>query len=147
MRPRHAHTNCSGQAAIEFIVVGIVLFFFLFFYLSLSIVLIVSEYMDYVTFMTARTYKSGFSTQEYQQRYARDFVFKNYTDKIGPGLARNFQLEFTALDPNDDQTQGVVATYDMDLFYMPPLFISGGDSPVSRITLRSAAFFSPPPAF
>lgn len=137
----------SGQAAIEFIAVVIVLFFFLFFYLSLAIVLTVSEYMDYATFMAARTYKSGYSSEEFQQRYARDFVFKKYTDKISPDIARNFRLEFTALDPNDEQTRGVVATYDMDLFYMPPLFITGDDQPVSRITLQSEAFLGRDPAF
>ena len=51
--------NEKGQSAIEFIVVVVVVFFFLLFYLSFSITLIASEYVDYATFMAARTYKSG----------------------------------------------------------------------------------------
>lgn len=139
--------NRRGQAAIEFIAVVVVLFFFLFFYLSLAIVLTVSEYVDYATFMAARTYKSGFSTEEFQQRYARDFVFQKYIEKISPDIARNFKLEFVALDPNDEQTKGVVATYDMDLFYLPPLFVTDDDKPISRISLKSEAFLGRDPAF
>ena len=138
--------NRSGQAAIEFIAVIVVVFFFLFFYLSLAIVLTVSEYMDYATFMAARTYKSGYGTEAYQERAARDVVFKKYTDNINPSIARNFNLEFTQLDPNDEQTKGVVATYDIDLFYMPPIFVTG-DQPPSRITLKSEAFLGRDPSF
>lgn len=139
--------NRSGQAAIEFIAVVIVIFFFLFFYLSLAIVLTVSEYMDYATFMAARTYKSGFSTEEFQKRYARDLVFKKYTDNINPSIARNFNLEFVQLDPDDEQTKGVVASYDMDLFYLPPIFVTGNNQPVSRISLKSEAYLGRDPAF
>ncbi|MBI1859300.1 MAG: hypothetical protein HYR96_00065 [Deltaproteobacteria bacterium] len=138
--------NRSGQAAIEFIAVVVVIFFFLFFYLSLAIVLTVSEYMDYATFMAARTYKSGFSTEDYQKRYAKEFVFKSYTDKINPSIARNFDLEFAQLDPNDEQTKGVVASYDIDLFYMPPMFVTDG-APPSRISLKSEAYLGRDPAF
>ncbi len=144
MRLRKLKTR-SGQAAIEFIAVIVVVFFFLFFYLSLAIVLTVSEYMDYATFMAARTYKAGFSSEEFQRRGAQEQVFRKYTDKINPSIARNFKLEFTQLDPKDDQTQGIVATYDMDLFYLPPIFVTGDNQPASRITLKSETFLGRDP--
>lgn len=137
-------TEKKGQAAIEFIAVIIVIFFFLFFYLSLAIVLTVSEYMDFATFMAARTYRSGTSSPEYQRAGAESVTFKQYTDKISPSIARNFRLEFKKLDPNDENTQGLVASYDMDLFYLPPIFVMK-DQPVSSITLTSEAYLGRDP--
>jgi hypothetical protein len=145
MELKRDRKNERGQAAIEFIVVVVVVFFFLLFYLSLSILLVTSEYIDYATFMAARTYKSGFSSQEYQQQYARQ-VFDGYTSRVA-GIARRFDLQFVDADPNDRQTAGVIATYDMDLFYLPPVFIKSGPLPVSRISLSSEAHLGRDPAY
>src|SRR5688572_2523393 len=92
----------KGQAAIEFMVVVVVVFFFLLFYLSLSIVLVTSEYIDYATFMAARTYKSAYGGRAAQQQKAKD-VFSQYTGNV-QGIARNFKLEFVNAEPNDEQT-------------------------------------------
>ena len=135
----------SGQAAIEFIVVVIVIFFFLFFLLSLSMAMVVSDYVEYATFMAARTYKSGYSSRGAQERFARR-VFTAYTERIDP-VARNFQLRFVNVGEGSDLTAGVLTTYELDLFYLPPLFITGDDVPVSRITLRSEAVLGRDPAF
>lgn len=139
--------NERGQAAIEFIVVVVVIFFFLLFYLSLTMLIVTSEYIDYATFMAARTYKSGFSTKEYQQKYATD-IFNSYTSKVtGSGLARNLTLNFVDATPGDDQTAGVIANYTMDIFYLPPVFIKSGTIPVSRIDLSSEAHLGRDPAY
>jgi Flp pilus assembly protein TadG len=135
----------GGQAAIEFIVVVVVIFFFLLFYLSLTILLVTSEYIDYATFMAARTYKSGFSTKDYQQRYATE-IFNSYTSKV-QGIARNMTISFVNADPGDEQTAGVVANYQMDMFYLPPVFIKSGTLPVSRINLSSEAHLGRDPAY
>jgi Flp pilus assembly protein TadG len=137
--------NERGQAAIEFIVVVVVIFFFLLFYLSLSLLLVTSEYIDYATFMAARTYKSGFSTKEYQQKYAND-IFNSYTSKV-QGIARNMQLSFVDPQNGDEQTAGVVSTYQMDIFYLPPVFIKTGPLPISRINLSSEAHLGRDPSY
>lgn len=125
----------NGQSAIEFIVVVVVILFFLLFFLSLSIVWVVSDYMEYATFMAARTYKSMFSSREVQERNART-VFNSYAQKV-QGLARNFDVNFVA-GPDGDQSAGVTASYTMDFFYLPPLFIPDG-IPGSAITLKAEA--------
>lgn len=143
-RPLHKKARgTSGQAAIEFIVVVIVVFFFLFFFLSMSFLFVVSDYIDYATFMAARTYKAGLSSEAIQEQRAQE-VFNSYVQKV-QGLARNFQpLVFTKLDPQDEQSSGVVSTYDIDLFYLPPLFL--GEQLESRITLQSEAHLGREPS-
>ena len=57
----------------------VVIFFFLLFYLSLSLLLVVSDYIDYATFMAARTYKSAFDSPETQEQNAQA-VFDSYIE-------------------------------------------------------------------
>lgn len=135
--------NQSGQAAIEFVIVVLVVFFFLFFFLSISILIVTSEYIDYATFMAARTYKAGFGTKEVQQSNARKVFLEQYMPNV-QGIARNIRLEFVNAT-DDEQTSGVVATYDMDMFYLPPLFV-GNKIPPSKITLQSEAHLGRDPA-
>ena len=136
----------SGQAAIEFIVVVVVIFFFLFFLLSLSMAMVVSDYVEYATFMAARTYKSGYSSEERQRIFAQR-VFTAYTERIEP-VARNFDLQFINIGGSgDDRTAGILTSYELDLFYLPPIFISGDNAPVSRITLRSESILGRDPSF
>lgn len=134
----------KGQAALEFIVVIIAVFFFLLFYLSLSMLFVVSDYIEYATFMAARTYKSGFSNRDYQEKYARQ-VFNTYVSKI-QGIATNFNLQMIDV-PENEQTSGVIASYDIALFYLPPLFVLGGTPIPSRLTLTSEAHLGRDPAF
>ncbi len=134
----------SGQAAIEFMVIVVVLFFFLFFLLSLSMVIVVSEYIEYATFMAARTYKAGFSNEARQEANAK-LVFDKYFEKI-QGIARNPQLEFRRAEEGNEQTAGVMARYEMDLFYLPPLF-GPGEMPPSRINLVSESHLGRDPSF
>jgi hypothetical protein len=136
--------NRSGQAAVEFIAVAVVLFFFLLFLMSTAFLLVISDYIDYATFMAARTLKSGFSRAETQQENAR-LVFDQYISKI-EGLARNFRLDFVRSDPGSQATEGVVVSYDIDLFYLPPLFVTDG-APASRITLTSESHLGRDPSF
>lgn len=138
--------NKKGQSAIEFIVVVLVVFFFLFFYLSISMVLVVSQYVDYATFMAARTLKSGYASERAQRANAEE-VFRAYTQNVvGGGLLRTRPtLSFPEAEPGDPRTAGVVATYDLDLFYLPPIFIRGVNIP-SRITLTSESFLGRDPS-
>jgi Flp pilus assembly protein TadG len=135
----------SGQAGIEFMGVMVVIFFFLFFFMSLAITLIVSDYLEYATFMAARTYKAGASSKAKQEEHAQ-LVFDTYFQKI-QGIARNpAPLSFIAADANDNQTQGVLASYTVDLFYMPPVFITQG-SPGSTMNLNAEAHLGRDPSF
>lgn len=124
----------SGQAAIEFIAIAVVLLFFLMFFLSLSILLVVSDYVEYATFMAARTYKSGASREPIQRRNA-EIVFNSYFEKISP-IARRPNLEFIRTDESNVRTSGILASYDMDLFYLPPVF-TGAEALPSRIRLNT----------
>ena len=131
--------NRKGQAAIEFMVVMIVIFFFLLLFLSFSLMLVVSEYMDYATFMAARTYKAGAGDRSNQQANA-ETVFNQYTQFItGNGLARNVSINFANAQGNNEQTGGAVSSYDLDMFYLPPLF-AGSNSVPSRIRLSSETY-------
>jgi len=124
--------NQKGQSAIEFITVVVVVFFFLLFYLSFSITLVASEYVDYATFMAARTYKSGNIDLESQQSAAQR-VFNSYMNPL-QSIIRNPRLSFLPSGAAN-QTEGVKSNYEVDLFYLPPLFVKGG-SP-SRLQLSS----------
>jgi len=143
-RVRRGLRHDAGQAAIEFMVIVVVLFFFLFFLLSLSIVIVVSEYIEYATFMAARTYKAGFSNESRQEANAK-LVFDKYFEKV-QGIARNPKLDFRRSEPNNEQTAGVLASYEMDLFYLPPLF-GPGQMPPSRINLVSESHLGRDPSF
>jgi hypothetical protein len=134
----------GGQAAIEFIMIVVVLFFFLFFLVSIAVVIVVSEYIEYATFMAARTYKAGFSNEARQESNAK-LVFDKYFEKV-QGIARAPRLEFRRAEEGNEQTAGVLARYDMDLFYMPPLF-GPGDMPPSRISLVSESHLGRDPSF
>jgi len=134
----------NGQAAIEFVVVMLVIFFFLLFYLSICILLTTSEYIDYATFMAARTYKSSYGSENSQESYAR-LIFDSYAQKV-QGIARNFNVEFSKTDPQSQQTGGVSASYDIDMFYLPPIFITG-NAPPSKIRLTAEAHLGREPSF
>ncbi len=135
----------AGQAGIEFMGIMVVVFFFLFFFMSLAITLIVSDYLEYATFMAARTYKAGASTKAKQEEHAQ-LVFDTYFQKI-QGIARNpGRLTFLAADSKDEQTQGVLANYTVDLFYLPPVFIGKG-SPGSTMNLNAEAHLGRDPSF
>jgi hypothetical protein len=109
-----------------------VIFFFLLFFLSFSILLVTSNYIDYATFMAARTFKSGYDTTQTKLENA-NAVFNSYADKVR-GIANNLRLEQAPLRDGDPQTAGFVATYDINMFYLPPLFITN-DAPPSLIHL------------
>lgn len=144
VRHKLGRKNERGQAAIEFLVCVVVIFFFLLFYLSMCILMVTSEYMDYATFMAARTYKSAYGSEASQEANAR-IVFDAYTNNV-QGIARNMQLNFTEANPGDPKSGGVEAYYDIDMFYLPPVFISD-DPPPSRIRLTAEAHLGREPGF
>lgn len=140
--------NQKGQSAVEFTVVVVVVFFFLLFFLSLAFVLILSQYVDYATFMAARTYKSAHGDVSAQQRKAQE-VFQEYMRPvIGSSLVKTMpNLVFTEAIPGDraNRSEGVKATYELNLFYLPPLFVTEGVS--SGITLTSESFLGRDPNY
>lgn len=111
--------NQQGQAVIEFLLCSLVIFFFLLFYLSLCVLLISSEYMDYATFMAARTLKASYDKPDTQDSNART-VFSQYANKLSP-VVRNFNVQINGEGPQ----AGVRVEYEADLFYLPPIFVSG----------------------
>jgi len=135
----------DGQSAIEFMTVMMVIFFFLFLFLSLSILIVISEYVEYATFMAARTYKATSKSPDLQFENAKK-VFESYTSKI-EGIARNFNLKEMMADSGQEQTSGVIATYDIDLFYLPPIFALGGAKNPSSITLSAEAYLGRDPSY
>lgn len=134
----------KGQAAIEFIVVVVVIFFFLFLLFSLAMLFAISSYMDYATFMAARTYKTGAFKESSQFRNAQT-VFNSYFDKVS-GLARKPSLEIVRTDPTSVRTEGLLASYDVDLFYLPPVFM-GSNTPGSVLRLNTEAHLGRDPSF
>ena len=64
-------------------------------------------------------------------------VFQEQYIPFVQGVARNIRLEFVNAE-NNEQTAGVVATYDMDMFYLPPLFVG---NKILRIEMRTECFF------
>ncbi|NDC23393.1 MAG: hypothetical protein EBZ49_04610 [Proteobacteria bacterium] len=138
--------NKKGQTAVEFIIICLVVFFFLVFFLSLAFVLVLSQYMDYATFMTARTYKAAHGDSGSQVSKAQA-VFEAYVAPVrGSGLVRNISnLEFTKINPGDraNRSEGVRVSYDVNLFYLPPLFAKNKVDSV--ITLTSESFLGRDP--
>lgn len=138
--------NKKGQTAVEFILICLVVFFFLLFFLSLAFVLVLSQYMDYATFMTARTYKAAHGDTGSQLAKAQQ-VFEAYVAPVrGSGLVRNISpLNITQANPTDRQnrSEGFRVTYDLNLFYLPPLFAKNKVDSV--ITLTSESFLGRDP--
>jgi hypothetical protein len=134
----------KGQAAIEFIAIAVVLFFFLLFFLSISLLLVVSDYVEYATFMAARTYKAG-ASREAKQRENAQLVFDSYFSKI-QGIARRPNLEFIRTEQDNVRTEGILSSYDIDLFYLPPVFVGSTGVP-SRIRLNSESHLGRDPSF
>lgn len=143
MERKRKIANTSGQAAMEFIIVSVVIFFFLFLLLSMAIVFVVSSYLDYATFMAARTYKTGAAQQSSQERVARE-IFLAYFDKVN-GIARNPQIQFIRTDPNSVRTEGILTSWEIDMFYLPPVFV-GANGPTGRIRLSSEAHLGRDPS-
>lgn len=129
---------------IEFIVMVVAVLFFLFFMLSTAMLLTISDFIEYATFMAARTYKAGFSSEARQRENAR-IVFDSYF-KFVQGLARKPNLEFYPDGPNQKHDGGVIASYEMDLFYIPPLFVLG-ETIKNRVTLNAEAHLGRDPTF
>lgn len=159
MKPtaKKAKRSESGQAAVEFMSVVIVFFFFLFFLASFALVLVLSSYMDYVAFMTARTFQSatgdvgtnGVSDVTIAEAPARAgatpstqfqhavSVFNDYVGPLSPTVIRNATLTIVQ-NTSREQVSGVQIRYELNLFYMPPIFL-GNAAPSSRVTLTSEA--------
>jgi len=138
----------KGQSAIEFIVCVVVIFFFLLFFLSLSILLATSDYIDYATFMAARTYKSAYNNDATKYNNAQK-VFNSYVSKV-QGIAQNVTLSQPTSSPfvsdpaQQKQTTGLIATYAINLFYLPPLFLFGKQPP-SILNLATEAHLGSDP--
>ena len=56
-------------------------------------------------------------------------------------------MKFVNADPENQQTGGVTVSYDIDMFYLPPVFVTKGAAPVSRITLDSETHLGREPGF
>jgi len=138
----------EGQSAVEFILVSMIVFFFLLFFLSLAFTLIISQYMDYATFMAARTYKAAHGNIENQREKARS-VFNAYVEPVrGNALVKSVSdLQFLKADPGgrEHQSEGVRVTYEVNLFYLPPLFAK--DQISSTLTLTSESFLGRDPTY
>ncbi len=149
MRGLKALQNEKGQTAVEFIVVVVVVFFFLLFFLSLAFVLVLSQYMDYATFMAARTYKAGHGDVLSQEQRARQ-VFDQYVQPVlSTSLVKSVSpLTFIQATPGGREhfSEGVRVTYTLNFFYLPPLFVTGRQ-PSSLITLTSESFLGRDPNY
>lgn len=149
--------NQSGQAAIEFIVVVVVVFFFLLFYLSLCMGMVLSEYVEYATFMAARTYKAAYTGPNNQREYA-DRAFRNYfyfqgrpdQPKIPETLLKVGSPQFEDGGPRGDQkTAGVRVDYEVPFFYLPPIFLPPADQSEignsTKLTLTARSYLGREP--
>ena len=132
----------SGQASIEFIIVSIVVLFFLLFFLSLAMLLVISDYMEYATFMAARTYKAAVGSVETQRRHARR-VLLSYANKVN-NIVKNVDIAFVSFGRR--QTEGIRVTYEVSIFYLPPIFISRA-LPDGNVQLTSEVHLGREPNF
>ena len=71
IRPEH---NEEGQAMIEFILGLMIVISFFFFYVRMSALFAVGNYIHYATFMAARAYSSSAATQDDQTQNAASVI-------------------------------------------------------------------------
>ena len=136
----------EGQTAVKFVIVCLVVFFFLLFFLSLAFVLILSQYMDYATFMAARTYKSAHGDRASQEAKAFN-VFREYVTPVeNSAMIKNIRGPIF-LNPGgrEHRSEGVRVEYDVNLFYLPPLFAKNRLDSV--ITLTSESYLGRDPNY
>jgi hypothetical protein len=140
---------------VEFMISVLVVAFFLFLMLSLAILMVTSEYMEYAAFMAARTYRAGYST-EASQRTRANLIAQQYVANVA-NLLSGGTADIEVIDGNDagaprldspvgDQggLAGVRITYRMPLFYLPPVFAGTFIDP--NIQLTTETFYGRDPS-
>jgi hypothetical protein len=150
-----AKKRAAGQTMVEFMISVIVIAFFLFLMLSLAILLVTSEYMEYAAFMAARTYRTGYSTEQ-SQRQRADLVARQYIANV-LNLVSNGNADVQVLDgdnpgaPRLDNAvsdkgglAGVQIRWRMPLFYLPPIFAGTFIDP--NIDLVSESYYGRDPS-
>jgi len=146
--------SAAGQTMVEFLISVIVIMFFLFLMLSLAILMVTSEYLEYAAFMAARTYRTGYSTAASQKQRA-DLVARQYVANVGNLLSGVPNIEvidgnetgvpnLANVGPKGAGIAGVRISYRMPLFYLPPVFAGSFADP--NISLVTESFYGRDPS-
>ena len=122
---KFGQTNEKGQAVIEFLLGLMIVISFFFFYIRMSAVFAISNYIHYATFMAARTLSSSAGSQDTQQSSAQAVMqqmvlgkFKTMVTPVGqPNIGPG---DFYQNDPLlDNWNQGVSYTFKSKLSLYP----------------------------
>ena len=119
--------NNGGQAVIEFILGLLIVISFFFFYVRLSAVFAISNYIQYATFMSARTLASSAKDQMVQEENAKQVLqsmvsgkFKGLIQaKSGDGMFVGDGNYFTSLGPIEEWNHGASYQFSAKLSFYP----------------------------
>lgn len=156
--------DCQGQSTIEFALTITLFLTFTFFFLQLGLVFAFGNYVQYATFMAARSYLSAGPDSQDQEQRARYVIgtmlkrsaFQTRTDKF-PSIAKGYggDGEFPGLlvgrgsmyQENNDDTlwmTGVQYTFSGKLFPVPLGRSSNGTS-LTSLQLTSESWLGRDP--
>ena len=158
-----------GQGVLEFVVVSSSIIFFIFMYVNLCYVFLVSEYIDYSVFMSARslfaahqayqgscTLGSPAPTQECMAQLTLESMLKLDAGGVFGPLVKfkttaQEAVQAKAHYPNphtkDNLVAGVKVEYEVPLFIIPPLGVLKKEdiSRVTRISVVSETYLDREP--
>jgi hypothetical protein len=117
----------EGQAVIEFVLGLLVIFSFFFFYIRMSALFAIGNYIHYATFMAARAYSSGSKVQDEQIDRATEIMNAKVVGKFKSLVsAGNRKLEVglgpiyrESNSPADSWNQGVSYNFKAKLSLYP----------------------------
>lgn len=133
----------EGQAVIEFVLGLLVVISFFFFYVRLSAVFAISNYIQYATFMSARTLASSASDQGVQEENAKQVLesmvqgkFKGLIKpKSGDSMMVGSGSYYNTLGAIEEWNHGASYSFTAKLSFYP--FSSQGQSMLMDLTSES----------
>ena len=136
----------AGQALMEFVLGIMIMISFFFFFMKLSGVFVIGNFIHYATFMSARAYMSSAKTQGAQQSNAEDVLRKMVAGRFNgivnadSGATGSIPGGFIGEGPSysaqlDSWNQGATFTYDANLSLYP--WSKQGQGIVLKLTSES----------
>ncbi len=154
----------SGQSTVEFALTMVLLMAFILFFLQLTLVFGVGNYIHYATYMSARAYLAAGSTRDDQTQRANSVATRMLkksegqagTDKWpsiaqGKGEGDVKGLTLVSADPSNFSSswmQGVRYNFKSRLFLLPLSGASGGvDKSINELILTSESWLGREPSY
>jgi hypothetical protein len=150
----------SGQALLEFVLMLTLTLGFVFFFLQLSFLFAWGSFVQYSTYMSARSYLAAGRDQDEQRERAASVIrrmlkqgivsssdrFPGFARGVGGGELTGVQIGPGSLNAGGDSTQswmdGVRYTFRSSLFLLPL-----GGARVNGVTLTSEAWLGREPSY